>query len=588
MAEHDLVLRGGTVIDGTAAEARTADVAVRDGVVVEVGRVDGRGRREIDADGLLVTPGFVDIHAHYDGQATWDERLVPSSWHGVTTVVSGNCGVGFAPVRPADHDRLVELMEGVEDIPGSALHEGLPWTWQSFPEFLDVLAGRRFDIDVAVQVPHAAVRLHVMGDRGAAREPATADDIAEMARIAGEGVAAGALGFTTSRTVNHRTSRGEPTPTLTAAADELVGIARGVGATGAGVLQVVTDFGDVDAEFALFRRMAEESGRPLSFSLAAAGRGDGWRRPLELLTQARADGVPMTAQVAVRAVGLLLGLSCTLHPLRGNRVFREIAGLPVPEQARVLADPGMKARVLAAAEADATAGTKLGGRLINAFDKMYELGEPPDYEPDPATSIAARAAREGRDPLELAYDLLVADEGRTFLYLPSLNYGRGNLDAVGEMLAHPWAVPGLADGGAHVGTICDASFPTTLLALWGRDRARGRFALPFLVERHTRATARTVGLHDRGVLTPGHRADVNLIDFERLAAHRPEMRHDLPAGGRRLVQTAEGYVATVVAGQVVYEHGEPTGALPGRLVRGGRPSPAGPAAPANPVTGGAP
>jgi N-acyl-D-aspartate/D-glutamate deacylase len=304
---------------------------------------------------------------------------------------------------------------------------------------------------------------------------------------------------------------------------------------------------------------------------------------LALLTQARAEGVPMTAQVAVRAVGLLLGLQCTLHPLRTNPAFREIARLPVAEQARALADPGMKARVLAAARADAADGTKLGGRLIGAFDRMYELGEPPDYEPDPSTSVAARAAREGRDPLDLAYDLLVADEGRTFLYLPSLNYGGGNLDVVGEMLAHPWAVPGLADGGAHVGTICDASFPTTLLALWGRDRARGRFGLPFLVERHTRATARTVGLRDRGVLAPGYRADLNVIDFERLALHRPEMRHDLPAGGRRLVQTAEGYVATVVAGEVVYEHGEPTGALPGRLVRGGRPSP-----PANPAPGGAP
>jgi N-acyl-D-aspartate/D-glutamate deacylase len=571
VAEHDLIIRGGTVVDGTGAAARTADIAVRDGTIVEVGRVEGTARRRIDADGLLVTPGFVDIHAHYDGQATWGERLTPSSWHGVTTVVSGNCGVGFAPVHPGDHDRLIDLMEGVEDIPGAALHEGLPWTWQSFPEFLDALDGRRYDADIAVHVPHGALRLHVMGERGAAREPATPDDIARMARISREAVEAGAIGFSTSRTINHRTSKGEPTPTLRAAADELVGIARALGDAGTGVLQVVTDFDDVDDELALFRRMAEESGRPLSFSLAW-GRGDGWRRPLELLSQARADGVPMRAQVAPRAVGLLLGLQCTLHPLMTNPVYREIAPLPLDEQATTLADPGFKERVLAAASGERAEG-KVGGRLIAAFGRMFELGDPPDYEPDPGSSIAARAAREGRDPLDLAYDVLASDGGRTFLYLPSLNWVDGNLDAVGEMLAHPHTVPGLSDGGAHVGTICDASFPTTLLAYWGRDRERGRLDLPFLVQRHTRDTARTVGMLDRGVLAAGYRADVNLIDFGGLRLHRPEMRHDLPAGGRRLVQTAEGYVATIVAGEVTYEQGEPTDALPGRLVRGATPAP---------------
>jgi N-acyl-D-aspartate/D-glutamate deacylase len=573
VTDHDLVIRGGTVLDGTGAPARTADVAIDGDTVVEVGRVTGTAARTLDAGGLLVTPGFVDIHAHYDGQASWDERMVPSSWHGVTTVVAGNCGVGFAPVRPTDHARLIELMEGVEDIPGVVLDEGLSWQWKTFPEFLDVVDRRPFDIDVALQVPHGALRLNVMGERGAAREPATADDIAGMARQAAEAVEAGALGFTTSRTLNHRTSRGEPTPTLTAEADELVGIARAIGATGRGVLQVVSDFADPDGEFGIFRSMAAQSGRPLSFSLVQA-RGLAWRRLLDLLSSANAEGVTMAAQVAPRPVGLLLGLQCTLNPFMTNPVFREVAGLPLDRQVAALSDPALRERVLAAAT-DQRAEGKLGGRLIGAFHRMFELGDPPDYEPDPATSIARRAEREGRDALEVAYDHLVSDGGRAFFYVPILNYVDGDLDAAREMLAHPHTVPGLADGGAHVGTICDGSFPTTLLTLWGRDRDHGRFDLPYLVQQHTRDTARTVGLLDRGVLAPGYRADVNLIDFDRLTARRPEMRQDLPAGGRRLVQSAEGYVATVVAGQVTYEDGEPTGALPGRLVRGPRPAPGG-------------
>jgi len=572
MAELDLIIRGGSVIDGTGSPARTADVGVLDGVVVEVGRIGTASRRELDADGLLVTPGFVDIHAHYDGQATWDDRLVPSSWQGVTTVVAGNCGVGFAPVRPTDHDRLIELMEGVEDIPGSALHEGLPWTWESFPEFLDTLGARRYDVDLAVHVPHAALRLNVMGDRGADGEPATPGDIEQMARLTREAVEAGAIGFSTSRTINHRTSRGKLTPTLRAEAHELVGIAHALGEANRGVLQVVSDFFEVDDEFSLFRRMAEESKRPLSFSLAW-GRGNGWRRPLELLTEARRDGVQMSAQVAARAVGLLLGLQCTLHPLMTNPVFRRVASLPLAEQVRTLADPIVKEEALAVhaqrAEADQARSP------IARFDRMFELGDPPDYEPRPSTSLAARAERQGRAPIDLAYDLLLADGGRSFLYLPTLSWGEGNLDAVGEMLGHPYTIPGLGDGGAHVGTICDASFPTTLLSHWGRDRPQGRFELAFLVQRQTRDTARTVGLLDRGVLAPGYRADVNLIDFDALGLRRPDIRHDLPAGGRRLVQEAEGYVATIVDGQVTYEHGTPTGPLPGRLIRGARPAPSG-------------
>ena len=563
MSEHALIIRGGSVVDGTGAPARTADIAIRDGAITEVGRVDGSADRTIEADGLLVTPGFVDIHTHYDGQASWGERMIPSSWHGVTTVVVGNCGVGFAPVHPSDHQQLVELMEGVEDIPGTVLHEGLRWNWESFPEFMDALDHRPFDVDVAVQVPHGALRLHVMGERGARREDATASDIESMGRLAREGIAAGALGFSTSRTLNHRTSKGDYTPTLTADAEELVGIARAIGETGRGVLQVVSDFADVEGEFAIFRRMAEESGRPLSFSLLQV-RGETWRRQLDLLAGANAEGVQMAAQVAPRAVGLMLGLQCTLHPLLTNRVYREIAELPFAERVARLNDPSFKARVL---ESAASQDGSRGG-VIDGFERMYELGDPPDYEPDRASSVAARAGREGRAALDLAYDVLLRDGGSGFLYLPFLNYGDGNLDAAGEMLAHPNTVVGLGDGGAHVGTICDASFPTTLLTLWARDRSHGRLDLRFLVQRQTRDTARTVGLLDRGVIAPGYRADLNLIDFERLTARRPEIVHDLPAGGRRLVQAADGYVATVVAGEVTYENGEASGPLPGRLIRG--------------------
>ena len=572
MAEYDLVVRGGMVLDGTGSPGRTADVAVTAGTIVEVGTVAGRGRQELKADGALVTPGFVDIHAHYDGQATWDHRLAPSSSHGVTTVVMGNCGVGFAPVHASDHDRLIELMEGVEDIPGSALHEGLSWEWESFEEYLDAVASVPHDIDLAAQVPHGAVRLHVMGERGAAREPASVDEIERMAEIVAAGVAAGALGFSTSRTMNHRTSRGEPTPTLTASADELVGIARGLGRIGRGVLQVVSDNADRDDEFDMFRRMVAESGRPLSFSLVQSPfEPDGFRSVLARVDRARDDGLAITAQVATRAIGLLFGLPCTLHPFMNNPVFAEIAGLPVAEQARAMADEGFKARLLEADAGDKV--RKLGGGLIHRFEAMYELGDPPDYEPDPDDSIAARAARAGCDPVEFAYDLIAAGAGDTLLYLPALNFAGGHLDAVGEMLRHAHTVPGLGDGGAHVGTISDGSFPTTLLAHWGRDRAEGRIDLPFLLERQCRETARTVGLFDRGVLAPGYRADLNVIDFERLRPRRPEVHFDLPAGGRRLLQRADGYVHTVVAGQEIMRDGEPTGALPGRLIRGPQAAP---------------
>jgi N-acyl-D-aspartate/D-glutamate deacylase len=573
MAEHDLVIRGGTVVDGTGAPEKTADVAVDGDRITAVGRVSGAGRREISASGALVAPGWVDIHAHYDGQATWDDQMAPSSWHGVTTVVMGNCGVGFAPVHDHDRDRLIELMEGVEDIPGAALHEGLSWEWHTFADYLDVLDARPRDIDVGAQVPHGAVRLHVMGERGAAREPATPTEIAEMAEIVRAGVEAGGLGFTTSRTLNHRSSRGEPTPTLTAAAEELAGIAAALGAAGKGVLQVVSDFKDLDDEFATMRRMVAESGRHLSISVAQSPVvPDQYRVLLDRITEANADGLPMTAQVATRAIGLLFGLQCTLNPFMTAPAYKEIRERPLAERVAIMRDPAFRRRVLD--EIGDTQRGVIGGRLIHKFHLMYLLGDPPDYEPEPSTCATAIAEREGRTAAEVVYDWVLEDEGRAFVYMPSLNYVDGDLRSVREMLLHPHTVPGLGDGGAHVGTISDGSFPTTLLAHWGRDRTRGeRLEVPFIVKSHAADTARRVGLLDRGVLAPGYKADVNVIDFERLRVRAPVMTPDLPAGGNRLLQRAEGYVHTICSGVETYRDGEATGALPGRLVRGAQPAP---------------
>ncbi len=570
MAEPELIIRGGTVLDGTGAEARTADVAVAGGRIVEVGRLDAEAPEEIDADGLLVTPGFVDIHTHYDGQATWDPLLAPSSWHGVTTVVMGNCGVGFAPVREPDRDRLIELMEGVEDIPGAALHEGITWEWETFPEYLDALGRQAHDIDFAAQVPHGALRLYVMGERGANREPASPEEIARMGELVAEAIRAGALGFSTSRTLNHRTSRGEPTPTLTAAEDELVGIAEALGSTGAGVLEIVSDFDDLDDEFDQFRHMAQASGRPLTISLSQVDqRPHHWRDLLDRIEKANADGLDIKAQVAVRPIGVLLGLQATLNPFLVNQAYREIHDLPVAERVRAMRDPDRRARIL-----EEAAAQERKGFVFDHWEKMFPLGDPPDYEPHPDTSVAARAAREGRHPAEVVYDLLLEDEGRGFIYFPLFNYTDFDLEVARQLLEHEHSLVGLSDGGAHVGTICDASFPTTLLTHWGRDRTRGeRLPLPWLVKAHTADTARAVGLLDRGVLAPGYRADINVIDFDHLQLRRPQMAFDLPAGGKRLLQRAEGYLATIVAGQVVHRDGHHTGALPGRLVRGAQPAP---------------
>jgi N-acyl-D-aspartate/D-glutamate deacylase len=563
----DLIIRGGTLIDGTGAPRRTADVGVAGGKVVAVGKVDEQAERTVDADGALVAPGFVDIHTHYDGQATWDPRLQPSSGHGVTTIVMGNCGVGFAPVRPSDHAQLIELMEGVEDIPGAALHEGLPWDWGSIGEYLDALERRPHDIDFATQVCHGPIRLFVMGQRGADREPATPEEIAEMGRIAAEGVRAGALGFTTSRTLNHRTSRGEPTPTLTAARDELVGIARALGEAGAGVLQVVSDFPDFDDEMGTLLEMMRASGRPLSVSLSQSAPGHGYRRVLDTLTAANQEGLQMRAQVAARGIGVLLGLQASVNPLQGSPTYRSLDASSLPKLVAQLSEPDVRGAIVA----DIADG---GGRMMGLLDRVFELGDPPNYEPAPEDSIAARAKRDGINPAEFLYDLLIGDGGEALLYWPILNYFDGNLEPAAEMLRHPHTVPGLSDGGAHVGTICDASFPTTLLAYWGRDRTNGPgFEPEWIVQRQCRATAEAVGLLDRGVLAPGYKADINVIDFENLGMHAPRLVFDLPAGGKRLLQPSTGYLHTFVNGVEVCTDGASTGATPGRLVRGAQHAP---------------
>jgi len=565
----DLVVRGGTVLDGSGGEPREADVAIAAGRVLAVGEVVGRGKEELDARGLLVTPGFVDIHTHYDGQASWDARLWPSSWHGVTTAVMGNCGVGFAPCRPADHELLMRLMEGVEDIPQAVLSEGLSWNWESFPEFLDVLSARAHDIDFAAQVPHGALRVYVMGERGAQREPATPDDIAAMARLAGEGVRAGALGFSTSRTLNHRTSDGQPTPTLSAGEDELLGIALGLAQAGSGVLQVVSDFKDPVQELGMLRRIVERSRRPLSISLVQTDRRpEGWRVLLSAIGDAASAGLPIKAQVCGRAVGIVLGLETTLNPFSGHPAYRELAKLPLAERCARLRDPQLRRRLVGEAHAGQSGFAR---EVRQNYEKMFLLRDPPEYEPTPEQSVLAIARARGVAPEAVALDAMLENDGRGLLYVPFLNYSDGSLEPSLAMMRHPDTLLGLGDGGAHVGMICDGSFPTHMLTHWTRDRTRGeRLPLPWVIKAQSADTARAVGLRDRGLLAPGYKADLNLIDYDALALRAPEVVHDLPAGGKRLLQRAKGYVATVVSGQVVYRHGEPTGALPGKLVRGER------------------
>jgi N-acyl-D-aspartate/D-glutamate deacylase len=565
MSTYDLIIRGGSVIDGTGVAAQSADVGIKDGLIVDVGQLDGRATREIDADGALVTPGFVDIHTHYDGQATWSNRMSPSSHHGVTTVIMGNCGVGFAPVRAADHDVLIELMEGVEDIPGVALHEGLPWSWESFPDYMDFLSQRQFDMDLGAQLPHAALRVYVMGQRGADREPANAQDIEQMRLLTTQAIGAGALGFTSSRTLNHRSSKGAPTPSLTAEIDELMGVAAGLKDAGRGVMEMISDFVDLDDEFSLLQQMVAQSGRPMSISLAQGLSPHGWKKVLGKIEGAASQGLVMRGQVAPRPIGILLGLTTTLSPFTTRPSFTALHNMPLADKLAALRDPVRRANILSEETAPGFA------RLFKMMDegrKIWLLGDPPDYEPAPEDSLYAKAQRQGVSSWEYIYDQMLANDGKNILYTPFANYAENNLDCCREMILHQNTVMGLGDGGAHVGTICDASFITTLLTHWGRDRTRGeQIDLPTLVKSQTHDTARAVDLLDRGTLQPGMRADVNVIDFEHLKVRVPEIVHDLPAGGARLQQKADGYLATVVAGEITYRNGEATDALPGRLIR---------------------
>ncbi len=561
----DLVIRGGTVIDGSGAPRVSADVGIRDGLIAEVGRISERGRREIDASGLLLTPGLVDVHTHFDGQVTWEPLLSPSCWLGVTTVVMGNCGVGFAPVRPGDRDYLISLMEGVEDIPGTALAEGIRWEWESFPEYLDAIGRRRLALDVGAQVPHGALRVYVMGHRGADHTVAPDErEIESMGRLAREAIDAGALGFSSSRTTNHRAKDGSLTPSLTAGLPELLGIARALRGAGRGVFEIVCDFRNLDEEFELLRQMVQVSGRPMSISVAQSDLApEQWRQLLDRIGRAVGEGLPMKAQVAARAIGIMLGLRATFNPFAANPSFREIADKDHGDKLRIMRDPEFRRRLLA----EKPEG--MGAFLLQGFDRMFVLGDPPDYEPDPEQSIAARAARRGIAPAELAYELLLEDEGEALLYRPLLNYGSRDLECVREMLLDPNTVPGLGDAGAHCGLICDGSFPAFLLLHWARDRARGpQLPLEWLVRRQTADTAALVGLHDRGLIAPGFRADLNLIDWDHLRLRHPRIVHDLPAGGRRLIQKADGFRMTLCRGEITFEDGEFTGALPGRLVRG--------------------
>ena len=573
---HDLIITGGTLVDGTGTAARPADIAVDSGRITEVGTVQGGATRVIEADGLLVTPGWVDVHTHYDGQVTWDSELAPSSWHGVTTLVMGNCGVGFAPARPDRHDWLIGLMEGVEDIPGTALAEGIEWEWESFPQYLDALEQRRWTVDVGTQVPHAAVRAYVMGERGARNEAATAEDIEAMRAIVLEAIRAGALGFSTSRTLGHRAIDGELVPGTFAAEDELFGIGSALGEADAGVFELAPlgsageMLEDAVAEVDWMRRLSAAIDRPVSYVLLQADDDpELWRKQLAASLEACAEGARLFPQIAGRPTGILSGHHTTLCLFSEFPAYMELRARceSTAELATALADPEVRRSIVSwtpSSPAQANA-------MAKAYERTFILGDPPDYEPGPERSLAGVAAASGRSPLEVAYDEMARGDGQGLLYIPILNYATGDLDHVREMMLHPQGLLGLADGGAHTGTICDASMPTFMLTHWTRDRSRGELLpLEYVVQKQTRDTARLYGLADRGTVEPGALADFNLIDYDALTLGAPFVTNDLPAGGRRLLQKASGYVATIKAGTVTFEHGEPTGALPGRLVRGAR------------------
>lgn len=583
---YDLKIVGGTLVDGTGKDRYTGDVGIKDGRIVSVGVCDESGAKTIDASGAIVAPGFVDIHTHYDGQISWDEELAPSSIHGVTTCAMGSCGVGFAPVRPTDHEKLIELMEGVEDIPGTALAEGITWGWESFPDYMDALDRMPHTIDFLTHVPHDALRVYVMGDRAAYNQEATPDDIAEMRRLLRVALEAGAVGFSTGRSDNHRSAVGEWTPSSEASGEELAGIAKAFVGLNHGVLQAVNDFnilhGDehFDREWAVLEGMLRAAGgRPFSVSTMQRDHSPTqWQWILDRATKCTDEGFDVRCQVASRGIGVMLGLQATFHPFMGFPSYKAICHLPLAERVSAMRNPELRARMIQE-KSDPVSGD--GSMLPPLADfflsnlemvsmRLFRLGEEPNYEPSANDSFGAAAMASGEPVLGLIYDAMLEQEGEALLYFPVYNYTGMNLDAVHEMLVHPRALPGLSDGGAHVGTICDASFPTFLMTHWARDRERGRIPLERVIQMQAHDTARFIGLKDRGVLAPGQRADVNIIDFERLSLNAPVMLKDLPAGGQRLMQHANGYIATLVHGEVIAENGKLTDARPGHLVRAGR------------------
>ena len=569
MAEEiSVVVRNGTVIDGTGAAPYEADVAIAGGKIVEIGRITARGAEEIDAKGKLVTPGFVDIHTHYDAQAAWDSRMTPSSWHGVTTAVMGNCGVGFAPCRPEDRSKLVELMEGVEDIPGAVMAEGLKWDWESFGEFLTSLERRQRDIDLCALLPHAAVRVYVMGERAIRHEAANQGDIAQMRQIVEESVRAGAFGVSTSRTISHKSLKGEYIPTLRAAEEELTGLAMGMKDAGSGFLEIVGDWNQPDpvTEFAMLRRVVEKCGRNAVFSLTQRhDRTEVWKELMTLSNKAIEDGLSIRPVAPPRAIGILLGLEGSQNPFSGTPTYKSIAHLPLAERVKVMSDPEVRAKILSD---DPVTGSTFPLFHRMSYTKMFRFGHPANYEPQREDSLTAIAEREGRTPQEVAYDILLEDGGRDFIYCPLVNYVDYNISACETMLDNRNTIMGIGDGGAHVGFILDAGFPTWLLAHWGRKKQR--WSPQELIRRLTSDTAGAAGLHDRGEIAIGKKGDLNILDWEKIAFGRPYVTFDLPAGGRRLLQKADGYDTTIVSGQVTYRNGEPTGALPGKMVRGQR------------------
>jgi len=561
----DLVIRGGTVFDGTGGAPFVADVAIRDGRIVAVGAVAERGREEIDASGKLVTPGFIDVHTHYDGQLIWAERMSPSSSHGVTTVVTGNCGVGFAPCRPQDHTRLIKLLEGVEDMPEIVLADGLTWDWETFPEFVAALKRRRHDVDFAVQLPHAALRMYVMGDRAVDGSVATDADMAQMRSLAREAVEAGALGFGTSRNIFHQMLDGTVIPTAHTPEAELKAIAEGMAEAGGGVMQAILNITEPKPDLEMFRRVSAQTGTPLSFSMFQVGGPDkdNWMDLLKTVEAANEDGPRVTAQVFARPVGVLLGLDTSYHPFSAYPSYDRIADLPLAERVAEMKKPEVRAAILAD-EPDPRGFIFYA--VARQYEKIYALGSPPNYEPDPETSVAAIARARGVRPEEIAYDLLLEDDGQALLIQTAANYEDHTLDPVRVMLTHPNAVPALGDGGAHYGMICDSTYTTFMLTHWGRDRGHGRIDLPQIIRAMSSKPAEMLGLTDRGRIAVGLKADINVIDFDALTLHAPHMVRDLPSGGRRLTQDADGYVATIVSGEAIMRDGQPTGALPGRMV----------------------